>query len=218
MSSLRVGQHEGEWAVFDDEVDALLPRLMVGNDHLSEQWAHWWISYCTAPGDTPPWIEEGLRAFTNRDRSVLYVFNGEPVGTLGWNGAEWWFYGLESDGSSSEFAPLYIDVDDEARQRYEGERQQIAASDPSIQPTLQTELEGRMRIVRDETYELAHLRAMFEAKKRWRLRKAERERLPVERSGLSIEQLKLSGLSAREIAELKGMSLSAVAQALQQDL
>lgn len=218
MTRLRVGQHEGEWAVFDDDVDALLPRLMVGNDHLGEQWAHWWVSYCTVPGDTPPWIEEGLRAFTNRDRSVLYTYNGEPVGTLGWNGAEWWFYGLESDGSSTEFAPLYIDVDDEARQRYQGERQQIAASDPSIRPTLQSELDGRMRIVRDETYELAHLRAEFEAKKRWRLRKASRDRLPVEKAEAGLEELKASGLTIREIAELKGMSMSAVSEALKTDL
>lgn len=211
---LRVGQHDGEWAIFDDDVDHVLPDLRVGNDHLAEQWAHWWVSVRTMPDDTPRWIEDGLRAFTQKDRSVLYVYDGIPVGTLGWNGREWFFWPILTDGELEFGSEVFIEVDQQAREQAVRDQQAVAVADESVRQTLQAELNGRLRMLRDETYELAHLRAMFEAKKVWRRRTAYESLPAVERAESTLEELHASGLPLREIAALKGMTVSAVREAL----
>jgi hypothetical protein len=108
---------------------------------------------------------------TKGDKPWTLYNDGEPVGTLGWNGLEWWFYPLTFD-LSAEGEPLHIDVDYEQRRRFAEEREAVAtAPEGGVRDARMAELDARIRLHRDETRELALMRARLEAKRAWRRRR-----------------------------------------------
>jgi hypothetical protein len=114
----------------------------------------------------------GLRVFENRDGdAALFVVGGEPVGTIGWNGLEWWWYPLSWE-LQNEGEPVYIDVDPEQRPPLRGRaRSGRDAPEGGVRDARQAELDARIRLHRDETRELAYMRAKLEAKRERRERR-----------------------------------------------
>lgn len=144
----------------------------VGPDDFARQWGEWYVSTRNMPDDTAPWILDGLRTFSSLDGDAhLFVYNGEPVGTMGWNGMEWWFYGLTWDLQSTEGEPVHIDVDAEQRAAFTEQREFCAAMpEGAARDTAFAELAGRTKLHRDETRDLAMTRAKLEARRTHRRR------------------------------------------------
>lgn len=168
MTRWRVELRNGEYVVVTDDGRN---QTHVGTDDMCRQWAEWYVSRRNMPDDTVPWPLTGLYAFENREGdAALFVHDGEPVGTLGWNGLEWWFYPLTFD-LSTEGEPLHIDVDYDQRRRFAEEREEVVAAPAGgVRDARTAELNARIRLHRDETRELALMRARLEAKRVWRRR------------------------------------------------
>lgn len=123
-------------------------------------WASWYTEWLNLGGsgrgaltDGPPrWPITGLQSFRT-DEEILFVYDGLPVGTIGWNGLEWWWYMLSPDGNLYG-KPEHIDVDPDQRQAFQEERQKVALGSETILPVLMAELEGRIRLFRDESRDL----------------------------------------------------------------
>lgn len=195
---LRVGRtaESNDLAVFDDDHDAALPVLVIGpysDTSEAARWAHWYVSKRMMPDDTTDWPLKGKLEcyFSNYQEdsdddftAVLYVISGEPVGTLGWNGEEWWFYGLEFDlstavmdhGEDYDEAGMpsawntFVNVDPEALPRHREEKAEILQKPAVIQSALLAERQGRLKAFRDETLSIAHERGKMEARRVWRRR------------------------------------------------
>lgn len=160
---------DGDWCVTTDDGRN---EVHVGTHDRSRQWADWYVSKRNMPEDTVDYPVQGGMRFDSRDGDAsLYVINGEPVGTLGWNGLEWWFYGLSFE-LENEGEPVFIDVDDAQRQAFNEQRAAVATMpEGALRDTAQAEYDGRVRLHRDETRELAQMRARMEAKRVYRNRR-----------------------------------------------
>ena len=84
--------------------------------------------------------------------SWIFAWDGEPVGQVTWGvHGEWWWTPLGKKVRES----VRIDVDPEQSARFISERQSIARMDETIRDVMLAELEGRLRIFRDETLDMA---------------------------------------------------------------
>lgn len=167
----RVDLREGDYCIVTTDGRN---EVHVGPDDFCRQWAEWYCSTRNAPGDTAEWPPDGLRIFNSLDGDAhLFVMNGEPVGTVGWNGVEWWWYSLGFNLRDVEGEPVHIDVDGEQRRAFVQQRQDAATMpEGGARDVAHAELEGRVKLHRDETRDLALTRARLEAKRAWRRRQA----------------------------------------------
>lgn len=171
MTRWLVDRRNGDWSILTEDGRH---ETHVGPDDRARQWAEWYVSKRNMPADTTDWPLPGLTDFATNDGDAhLFVCHGEPVGTLGWNGLEWWFYGLTFEIDLTDDDPLHIDVDAEQRAAFASEREEIVqAPEGTVRDTRTVELDARIKYHRDETRELAKLRARLEANRIWRERRS----------------------------------------------
>lgn len=131
----------------------------------AQMWADWYAERLNLwqDGDGPPaWPIVGLQSFAT-DENVLFVYNGLPVATIGWNGGEWWFYVLSELGTVH--GPEHINVDPDMTKHFQNERMEIAKANPSIVDVLEAEYEGRLRVFRDDTFPMAMMYGRSKARR-----------------------------------------------------
>jgi hypothetical protein len=164
----RVTLLDGEFCIVTDDGRN---EVHVGTTEQARQWAEWYVSKRNMPSDTTDWPLPGLQVFdVSGGDAALYVVGGEPVGTIGWNGVEWWWYGLSWE-LQSEGEPVHIDVDPKQREAFVDERAGVAgAPEGGVRDARRAELDARIRRHRDETRDLAYMRAKLEAQKTARKR------------------------------------------------
>jgi hypothetical protein len=110
----RVTLLDGEFCIVTDDGRN---EVHVGTTDQARQWAEWYVSKRNMPSDTTDWPLPGLQVFdVSGGDAALFVVGGEPVGTIGWNGVEWWWYGLSWE-LQNEGEPVYIDVDPSSARR-----------------------------------------------------------------------------------------------------
>ncbi len=135
------------------------PCLVVGTPcDQAEMWAAWYAEHLCETGDgPPPWPYAGLQFFDSPDL-LLFIFDGLPVGRAQWDGQRiaWVWNCLECSGRPYDQDD--IPVDPEQVSSFLRERERIAlklgGNDDTIVDVLMAELNGRLRLFRDETREL----------------------------------------------------------------
>lgn len=94
-----------------------------------------------------------LRISEDGDKWTFTWREHTTLGTVTYAQGEWYWH------PSAEDPPTYgrtaIDVDPEQRLRFIAERQSVARMDPIIRDAMLAELEGRLRMFRDETKDMA---------------------------------------------------------------
>lgn len=167
MPDYRLTQRYGNFVITDPAYDTL---LVVGPHDFDRQWAAWYVDVLNRD-EVAPWPTQGLRshaAFDSEHPSRLFTWNGLPVGTIGWNGLEWWWYTLDHWGN--QFGePQHIDVDPEQRARFVTERESVAKQPETVREVMQAELGGRIRMHRDETADMALMYGKVQARRRGKL-------------------------------------------------
>lgn len=161
---------EGDWAVF--QINGLDQVLVVGKVDRAAQYASWYADTCSERPPLRPWPIAGLEEWPSEwasgyAHSVLYTYNGTPVGTLGWNGREWWFYGLDWE-LGHICPPMYVTDDDVLSKRFQDEvlRIQTEESD-GVRDTLLREIDERIRrhfFDEDENYHFIRFAGRVRAK------------------------------------------------------
>lgn len=118
-------------------------------------WASWFVEGLNvgADGDgPPPWPITGLQFF-GTESAVLFVFDGLPVGRIFWHFTNWAWTSLDTEGTAFNLEPIHADP--EQSDSFVKERQKIASQDESVLSVLMAELDGRLRLFRDETRPMA---------------------------------------------------------------
>lgn len=130
--------------------------LVVGPGPVAQQWTAWYADML-AQKQTVAWPTAGLRVFKSAWRdAMLFTWNGLPVGTIGWNGAEWWWYNLEHWGHTYGTG-AHVEVSPDERLKFHREQQAIALRPEHERVVLEAELRGRREAFRDESYSLVQL-------------------------------------------------------------
>lgn len=109
--------------------------------------------------------------WTDDDSAWVIALDAPPsdpvkVGTLGWNGSQWFFWRLTQDGEVIMDGGYFIDVDPEQDDAFRKEAFEIARLDESIRTVRELELQGRRTMFRDDSRDLASIGARVEAR-RW---------------------------------------------------
>lgn len=115
-------------------------------------------------------MTDGLQSH-DTDGQIRFEYDGEPVGEVYWIGGEWLWRALEADGQRLE-QPVTIKVDPDQSAVFIAERQRIALQPESIREPLLAELEGRLRIFRDETRPMAVMFGRSKSVRRGRERRS----------------------------------------------
>ncbi len=139
---------------YSRSVDAGVPLIVVGSpSDLTRMWAAWFAEKLHDATDGPPaWPFSGLQFFDSPDQ-ILFVFDGLPVGLVVWTATTWMWSALNERGARMDLEA--VDVDPQQSAAFNLERQRVAMSDPSVTAVHTAELDGRIRLFRDETRELA---------------------------------------------------------------
>lgn len=117
-------------------------------------------------------MTEGLQS-VNSDGETVFLFDGLPVGRIHWDHTNWvWSY-LYPDGEAYGYEP--INADPESSSEFISERQRIALKDPSVVAVLMAELDGRLRLFRDETEPMALMFGRSKARRVGMERRSARE-------------------------------------------
>lgn len=99
----------------------------------------------------------------------LFLWDGEPVGSIHWSTDSWIWCLLDGDVVRES---VNIDVDPEQREQFISERQSAAKLDEPIRDVIMAELEGRLRLFRDETLDMAIMYGRARARTIGRYRRA----------------------------------------------
>ena len=89
------------------------------------------------------------------------------LGELFWNGNEWLFVRWTPDGDMVMDGLHYIPTDPEGEEAHRQEDREIALKPEALRDPLRQELNGRRKIRRDETRDMAVVGAKIEARKWW---------------------------------------------------
>lgn len=89
------------------------------------------------------------------------------LGEVWWNGNEWLFIRIDIDGNQVMDGFHYIPTDPDAEQVHRHEDHDIALKPEALRETLRAELDGRRKIRRDETLDMAKIGGRIEARKYW---------------------------------------------------
>lgn len=138
--------------------DGSLLLALAHGDSLAREWVHWYCEHLNSGPSPVPATLDGLRVFDDDERGAWFIYDGTPVGRVVFTGNEWLWSPTGPD--AEQFAAGHpvierIRVDDEARERFEQERVAIALSPEVARLALEIELQGRIRLHRDDTRELA---------------------------------------------------------------
>lgn len=132
------------------------PYLTASPDPLAQQWTAWYADVLMQQ-QSVAWPLGGLQVFKSTDdEAMLFLWNGLPVGTIGWNGGEWWWHNLEHWGHQYGTS-IHIEVSLTERRQFQVEHEAIATQPEHLRSALHAELAGRRRAFRDETCDLAEL-------------------------------------------------------------
>ncbi len=154
---------DGEFTIYNSLGQ---PMLVAGPTDIDRLWAVWFADVLNNV-DVAPWPPEGLRVHASTGPNWLYTWYGLPVGTVGWNGLEWWWYALDNHGATLSRTAVHIEVDEDQRLAFISQRESVAkAPEGAMQEVLNVELAGRIAIFRDETAELAALYGKMLARQR----------------------------------------------------
>lgn len=156
-------KHKG-WYVREDSGLLVLLRpngtasfSVLAHDHLGEDWIWWFCEYLN--DDTMrPWPKDGLRMFDTAERGAIFVYDGTPVGFLGFHDFEWLWMPTGPDGEDlgrGHVTTQYIQVDPEMHDKLLEQRVEIARLPEASRMASLAEFIGRVNYHRDETRELA---------------------------------------------------------------
>lgn len=172
--------HENMWRVRESHGMLALVRpndtssfSILANDTVGEDWIWWFAEHMN--GDTMrPWPQDGLRMYDTSDRGALFVYDGTPVGFIGFHDCEWLWMPVGPDGEDlgrGHVSTEYIRVDPEMHDKLSTERVQIAMRPEAARMASEAEYIGRVNYHRDETRELAVMYGRMKALARGRSRR-----------------------------------------------
>lgn len=109
-----------------------------------------------------------LFAIAHVPENISATFAGDyKLGEVWWNGNEWLFIRIDIDGNQVMDGFHYIPTDPDAEAAHRHEDHDIALKPEALREPLRAELDGRRKIRRDETLDMAKIGGRIEARKYW---------------------------------------------------